>query len=95
MVSGMIGNMIAKGKVGIRAARYANEALVSLDLTEGAPGKPLNTSFEVGPEDVPFPLARDGGLLLQMVEPGKGSCRVGVDDRAAVGRTGGVLHGHG
>jgi hypothetical protein len=64
MISCLVSNMVAKSKIGIKAARDANETLVGLDLTEGAPGKPLNTRFKVCPEDVLFPFAGDGGLLL-------------------------------
>jgi hypothetical protein len=91
----LVSNVVAESKVGIGAGRNADEALVGLDLANSAPGEPLDTGFKVGPQDVPFSLARDRGLLLQMVDASKRGSRVGVQDRTLCGRTGGVLHGDG
>jgi hypothetical protein len=93
MISSLVGYMVTESKVGIKPRRNADKALVGLDLANGTPGEPLYTGFEVGPQDVPFPLAGDRGVHLKMVNASKGGGGVSVYDWSVVGRAGSVLHG--
>jgi hypothetical protein len=95
MIGCLVGDMIPESKVGLRARRNADKALVGLDLANGAPGEPLYTGFKVGPQNVPFPLAGDRGVHLKMVNASQGGSRVGVYHWSVIGKAGSVLHGDG